>query len=89
MTNRPLQVIALLLMFLFSLPTPGLIARGQDNSGNTAQEKSKTESSEEKKLREQEEKRRKNEEKRKDKESKLRASQAKKYQTLTEFAQDL
>jgi predicted Zn-dependent protease len=89
MTNRPLQVIALLLMFLFSLPTPGLIARGQDNSGNSAQEKPKTESSEEKKLREQDEKRRKQEDKRKDQESKMRASQAKKYQTLAEFAQDL
>jgi predicted Zn-dependent protease len=89
MTHRPLQVVALLLMFLFALPTPQLIARVQDGPANTAQEKPKTESSEEKKLREQDEKRRKKEEQRKNNESKLRASQDKKYRTLTEFAQDL
>jgi len=89
MTNRSLQVVALLLIFLFTLPTAPLIARAQDNSDNAAQEKAKTESSEEKKLREQEEKRKKKEEKRKDQESKMRTTQAKKYRTLTEFAQDL
>ncbi|MEN3326594.1 MAG: hypothetical protein V7638_1401 [Acidobacteriota bacterium] len=89
MTHRPLQIVALLLMFLFALPTPRLIARVQDGTANTAQEKPKTESSEEKKLREQDQKRRKKEEQRKNQESKLRATQDKKYRTLTEFAQDL
>lgn len=89
MKHRSLQVVALVLTCLFALPTPQLFARAQDNSANAAQEKSKDESSEEKKLREKQEKQRKKEEKRKEKESKLRAGQARKYRTLTEFAQDL
>src|SRR6185436_16303103 len=89
MKNRPLQIVALLLTFLFMLPTPCLIAAAQDPAANTTQEKPKQESSEEKKLREREESLRKKEEERKNKEAKLRATEAKKYQTLTDFAQDL
>jgi predicted Zn-dependent protease len=88
MTNRPLQVIVLMLILLCTLPPP-LAALGQAVPANTTQEKPKTESSEEKKLREQDEQRRKKEEKRKNQETKIRASQEKKYRTLTEFAQDL
>lgn len=87
MKNRPLQTMALLLAFLFVLPTPQLIALAQEPS--SGQEKSKDESPEEKKLREREEKLKKKEEKRKEKEAKLRVNVAKKYRTLSEFAQDL
>ena len=89
MKNRPLQVVALLLTFLFALPTPQLIAAGQEPAANAAQEKQKTESSEERKLREREESLKKKEEERKNKEAKLRVTEARKYQTLTDFAQDL
>lgn len=47
------------------------------------------ESKEDKKLREQQEKRNKQEEERKDKETKARAKETKKYNTLSEFAEDL
>jgi predicted Zn-dependent protease len=97
MKNRPLQGIALLLSYLFILPTPQLIALGQQPGANTAQEKPQekeqekpqAESPEEKKLREREESLKKKEEERKGKEAKVRASEAKKYQTLSEFAEDL
>lgn len=89
MKNRPLQTVALLLAFVFVLPTPQLIAMAQEPSAGRDQEKSKEESSEEKKLREREEKLKKKEEKRKEKEAKLRVNEAKKYQTLSDFAQDL
>ncbi|HXQ74056.1 MAG TPA: M48 family metalloprotease [Pyrinomonadaceae bacterium] len=89
MKIRPLQAVALLLAFVFVLPTPQLIALAQQPSASSAQEKSKEESSEEKKLREREEKLRKKEEKRKDKEAKLRVNEDKKYRTLNDFAQDL
>lgn len=87
MKTRPVQTVALLLAFLFVLPTPQLIALAQEP--NNGQEKPKNESSEEKKLREREEKLKKKEEQRKNKEAKLRANEDKKYRTLSDFAQDL
>lgn len=89
MKNRPFQTVALLLTFLFVLPTPQLIAVAQEPTATSGQEKSKNESSEEKKLREREEELKKKEEQRKNKEAKLRANEDKKYRTLSDFAQDL
>jgi len=89
MKNRPLQIVALLLTFLFTIPTPQLLARCQEAGANTAQDKPKVESEEEKKLRKAEESRRKKEEEQKRKDEKERTAEAKKYQTLTEFAEDL
>jgi predicted Zn-dependent protease len=89
MKNRLLQVLSLLLAFLFTSPTSQLIAVAQEAGANTAQEKPQAESPEEKKLREREESLKKKEEDRKGKEAKARANEAKKYQTLSEFAEDL
>ncbi len=105
MKNRPLQIVALLLTFLFTSPTPQLIALGQQASTetvqqkpqaespqastDTVQQKPQAESPEAKKLREREESLKKKEEDRKSKEAKVRANEAKKYQTLSEFAEDL
>src|ERR1044072_2033414 len=89
MKHRSLQLIALLLTFLFALPTPHLMALAQEASANAAQDQSKTESPEEKKIRKAEESRTKKEEDRKRQEAKARANEMKKYTTLTEFAQDL
>lgn len=89
MKNRPFQTVALLLTFLFVLPTPQLIVVAQEPAATSGQEKSKKESSEEKKLREREEKLKKKEEQRKNKEARLRANEDKKYRTLSDFAQDL
>ncbi|HVQ37035.1 MAG TPA: M48 family metalloprotease [Pyrinomonadaceae bacterium] len=105
MKNRRLQAVALLLTYLLILPTPQLMALGQQAATPTAQEKPQekpqdkpqekpqdkplAESPEEKKLREREESLRKKEEDRKSKEAKVRATEAKKYQTLSEFAEDL
>lgn len=83
MKHRSLQVVSLLLTLLFTLPTPQLIAMGQE-AGTTA-----AQSEEEKKIRKAEEKRNKKEEERKRKEQKARASEMKKYTSLTEFALDL
>ena len=80
MKHRFLRVVALLLMSLFTLPTPQLIAMAQDPP---------TQSKEEEKLRKEEEKRNKKEDERKRKEEKERASQMKKYTNLTDFALDL
>lgn len=89
MKIRPLQAIAVLLTYLFMLPTPQLIAMAQEQAATQAQEKPKTESSEEKKLRERDESLKKKDEARKNQEAKLRDKEAKKYQTLSDFAQDL
>lgn len=89
MKIRPLQVVAVLLTYLFMLPTPQLIAMAQEQAASTAQEKPKTESPEEKKLREREESLKKKDDARKNQEAKLRDKEAKKYQTLSDFAQDL
>jgi predicted Zn-dependent protease len=89
MKNRQFQVVALLLAFLFTAPTPQLSAVAQESGAKTAQEKSQVESPEEKKLREREESLKKKEEDRKSREAKARATEAKKYQTLSEFAEDL
>jgi predicted Zn-dependent protease len=89
MKNRMLQVVALLLTFLFTSPITQLSAVAQETSTKTAQEKPQSESPEEKKLREREESLKKKEEDRKSREAKARASEAKKYQTLSEFAEDL
>ena len=83
------QVIALVLTFFFTLPTPQLIAFGQEQDANKAQEKSQKTSDEENKLLKKEESKDKKEEERKQKEEKLRAKGLKKYQTLTDFAMDL
>jgi len=87
MKKRSVQVIALVLTFFFTLPTPQLIALGQD--AGKEQEKSQKTSDEEKKLLKEEESKDKKEEERKRKEEKLRAKDLKKYQTLTDFAMDL
>lgn len=76
-----LRVVALLLTFLFTLPTQQLIAMAQDQS--------QPQSKEEEKLRKAEEKRNKKEEERKRKESDARAREMKKYSNLTDFALDL
>lgn len=89
MKNRSLQLVALLLTFFFIAPPAGFIAAAQDVSPPATQQKPQVESPEEKKLREREESLRKKEEDRKNKEVKARASEAKKYQTLSEFAEDL
>jgi predicted Zn-dependent protease len=89
MKNRPVQVVALLLTALFTIPTPQLIAAAQEPAANATQEKPKQESSEEKKLRQEEENRKKKEEKRQKEEEKARVVAIKNYKTLTEFAEDL
>lgn len=89
MKTRLLQVVALMLTFLFTAPVRQLSAVAQEAGTNQAQEKPQAESPEEKKLREREESLKKKEEDRKGKEAKARATEAKKYQTLSEFAQDL
>src|ERR1044072_8061845 len=80
MKHRFLRVVALLLTFLFTLPTQQLIAMGQDPQ---------PQSKEEEKIRKAEEKRNKKEEDRKRKESDARAREMKKYSSLTDFALDL
>ncbi len=85
---RSSQAVALLLTFVFALPTPFLVASAQQPDPGAAQAKAQTESPEEKKLREREESLKKKEEERKEKEAKARAREAKKYQTLREFAED-
>ena len=89
MKIRPLQVVAVLLTYLFMLPAPQFIAMAQEQTANTTQEKPKTESPEEKKLREREESLKKKDDARKNQETKQRDKEAKKYQTLSDFAQDL
>jgi predicted Zn-dependent protease len=89
MKNRMLQVVALLLTFLFTSPITQLSAVAQEPSTKSAQEKPQAESPEEKKLREREESLKKKEEDRKSREAKARVNEAKKYQTLSEFAEDL
>jgi predicted Zn-dependent protease len=90
MKNRSLQLVALILAFTFVAPGSQLIVIGQEGSTTAAAEqKPQTESPEEKKLREREESLRKKEEDRKNREAKVRATEARKYQTLSEFAEDL
>lgn len=81
MKHRFWRVVALLLTFLFTLPTQQLIAMAQDQS--------QPQSKEEEKIRKAEEKRNKKEEERKRKESDARAREMKKYSNLTDFALDL
>src|ERR1044072_164569 len=82
MKHRLLRVVALLLTSLFTLPTPQLIALGQEVRNPQPQSK------EEEKIRKAEKKRKKKEEDRKRKEEKERTSQMKKYTSLTDFALD-
>lgn len=89
MKIRLLQTVALLLTFLFTFPTPQLMAFSQEKPPAQEQEKPQAESPEEKKLREANEKQKKREEDRQKREAKARANETKKYQTLTEFAEDL
>lgn len=89
MKNSSLKLVALLLTFFFVAPPARFIAVAQDVSPGATQQKPQVESPEEKKLREREESLRKKEEDRKNKEAKARAGEAKKYQTLSEFAEDL
>ena len=89
MKNRPVKLLAFLLMSLFVLPTPQLVVNAQEATTQSAQDKPPTESKEEKELRKREESLNKKEEDRKRKEAKSRADVAKKYQTLSEFAEDL
>jgi predicted Zn-dependent protease len=89
MKNRTIKFAAFLLILLFVVPTPQLILKAQEASPKPAQEKPQGESKEEKELRKREEKLNKKEEERKLKEAKSRANVAKKYQTLTEFAEEL
>ena len=72
-------IAALMAALLFYSPIISVSALTQDQQ----------ESKEEKKLREQQEKRAKQEEERKDKEAKARVKETKKYNTLSEFAEDL
>jgi beta-barrel assembly-enhancing protease len=88
MKNRPIKLVAFLLMSLFVLPTPQLIANAQEASTKPAQD-AQAESKEEKELRKREEKLNKKEEERKRREEKVRATEARSYRTLTEFAEDL
>src|SRR5215212_3633574 len=89
MKHPCLRVVALLLASLFTLPAPQMIAVGQEPATKPVQEKPSPQSKEEQKIRKAEENRTRKEEDRKRKESKARASEMKKYQTLTEFAVDL
>lgn len=89
MKNQPLQVVALVLTFLVTLPAPQFMVAAQEPAANTTQEKPKQESSEEKKLRQAEENRKKKEDKRQKEEEKARGVAMKQYKTLTEFAEDL
>ena len=89
MKDRSLRVVALLLMFLFTLPTPQFITLAQEAGTNTAADQPKPQSKEEEKLRKAEESRAKKEEERKRREEKTRASEMKKYSSLTDFALDL
>jgi len=72
-------IAALMAALLFYAPLISVSAMTQDQQ----------ESKEEKKLREQQDKRTKQEEERKDREAKSRAKEVKKYNTLSEFAEDL
>lgn len=89
MKKRSLHVIALVLTFFFTLPTPQLIASAQEPDAKKAQEKPQKPSDEETKLLKKEESKDKKEEERKRNEEKLRAKGLKKYQTLSDFAMDL
>lgn len=89
MNNRPLQLVALLLAFLFTLPAPSLVAVAQEKSSDSSQEKPKTESSEERKLRKEQENLAKKEEQRKKEEAKARANEINSYRALNRFAEEL
>ncbi len=79
-TWRRAAAAMFLAMTLIVMPAFGVMA--QDAAGQA-------ESPEEKKLREQQEKAKKKEDERKDKEAKARAKDAKKFNTLKDFAEDL
>ncbi len=86
MKNRPAKLVALTLVFLFLFPVH-LVAMAQDPT--PAQDKPKTESEEAKKLKKTEEDKIKKEEELKRKAEKVRTNDARKYQTLTDFAEEL
>lgn len=89
MKNRSPKLLAFLLISLFLLPAPHLVANAQEAGAKPAQDKPPAESKEEKELRKREESLNKKEEERKRKEARERANEAKSYKTLTEFAEDL
>jgi len=76
------RLLSSLLVALFFIPVPALTATAQ------AQTASQTETQEEKKLRERQENLKKKEDERKEKETKARSKEAKKYNTLKDFAED-
>jgi len=86
MKSTRIQLLALLVMFVLAAPLSQFLALAQEPA---AQEKPQAESPEEKKLRERDEALKKKEEDRKAKEAKARANETKKYQTLSDFAEDL
>ena len=87
--KRRLQVVTVLVAFLLTTIAPQPLAVCQEQNSNAAQQRPQSESPEEKKLREKDENLKKKEEDRKKQEEKARASEAKKYQTLSDFAADL
>src|SRR5687768_8107654 len=89
MKNQSRKLLAFLLMSLFLLPAPHLVANAQEAGAKPAPDKPPTESKEERELRKREENLNKKEEERKRKETRDRANEAKSYKTLTEFAEDL
>jgi predicted Zn-dependent protease len=89
MKNQSRKLLAFLLISLFLLPAPHLVANAQEAGAKPAQDKPPAESKEEKELRKREESLNKKEEERKRKEGRERANEAKSYKTLTEFAEDL
>ncbi len=89
MKKQSRKLLAFLLMSLVLLPAPHLVANAQEAGAKPAQDKPQTESKEEKELRKREENLNKKEEERKRKEARSRADVAKKYQTLSDFAEDL
>jgi predicted Zn-dependent protease len=89
MKNYPIKLAAFLLIAAFVLPAPHLIVNAQEATTKPAQETPQGESKEEKELRKREESLNKKEEERKRREAKSRANVARKYQTLSEFAEEL
>lgn len=81
--SLPRLTLSLLLVGLMLLPAPVLTAMGQDKPAAA-----QAETPEEKKLRERQEALKKKEEERKEKEVKARTKEAKKYNTLRDFAED-
>jgi predicted Zn-dependent protease len=85
MRKKSPEILSLLLMFFFTLPSLQLVIVAQEGG----QEKAKAESSEEKKLRKQKESLAKQDEKRKKDEAKQRDNAATNYRALSDFGEDL